>query len=203
MKVIVKRYKCQNQNKSYNEIKSCEFSTLIKKIRRILANGVCICNVCLIIFINSKIYVLIISLFLTIFYLGDTDHENTQNPTNVSRHNAKEELKRVSFSATLTKTYHSDCYPSEEMDQEDDQQSNSSKPSFLVGDLDNGSPDEDTFEAKDDFPIEVSDNNSKMSAYERNLMEKRRRLRYVLLCNIIQYNTLPFVLKSYLTSLIL
>lgn len=65
------------------------------------------------------------------------------------------------------------------MESESDQQQNGAKPSFLVGDLDNGSPDEDSFEAKDDFPVEISDNGSKMSVYERNLMEKRRRLRYV------------------------
>lgn len=108
-------------------------------------------------------------------FIGGTENAKSAIPTKSSTTN-KDELKRVSFSANLTKTYQSNYYPSEEMEAAGEQQ-NGAKPSFLVGDTDNGSIDDDTFEAKDDFPVEMVDNSSKMSAYERNLMEKRRRLR--------------------------
>lgn len=117
--------------------------------------------------------------------------------------NNKDELKRVSFSAILTKSYPDNnyYYPSDGSMEGDGeaQTATGAKPSFLVGDMDNGSPDEDTFEAKDDFPDVMVEQGSRMSAYERNLMEKRRRLRYVklnssfkLLMKLIKHNILVF-----------
>lgn len=119
-----------------------------------------------------KLFLITFNIFFS--FLGDPKHlkliDSIANVSSSTNQNNKEELKKVSFSSDLTKTYEGFCYPQEEMESE-------TKPSFLVGDLENMSLDEEIFEAKDDFPEEMVENGVKMSTYERNLIEKRRRLR--------------------------
>lgn len=120
-------------------------------------------------------------LFLSI--IGDL--EGTSESSEVEPVTAKTQLKRVSFSDNLIqqKTYQTTNHQSssDEAMEANEEQSNETKPNFILGDngVENGvTVEEDALEATDDFSSDMQQQNgAKQSTYEKNLIEKRRRLR--------------------------